>query len=132
MGSGSHGFATGYGTTSGRALLEAELAEFVGAETGLVFATGYAANLGVVTALAGRGTLVVSDAGSHASLVEACMLSRARVAIAPHRDVDAIERLLADRAEERALVSPIRSSAPTATSRHWPISIASPGRTAPS
>ncbi|MGY2063093.1 aminotransferase class I/II-fold pyridoxal phosphate-dependent enzyme, partial [Nocardia gipuzkoensis] len=71
---------------------------------GLVFASGYAANLGVVTALSGRGALVVSDAGSHASLVDACRLSRARVEIAPHGDVDAVDRLLAARTEERALV----------------------------
>ncbi|TCJ90074.1 8-amino-7-oxononanoate synthase [Nocardia alba] len=103
-GTGSTGSRLVTGTTTEHALLELELAEFVGAETGLVFATGYAANLGVVTALAGRGTLVVSDAGSHASLVDACRLSRARVAIAAHRDVAAIERLLAERAEERAVV----------------------------
>ncbi len=103
-GAGATGSRLVTGTTTEHALLELELAEFVGAETGLVFATGYAANLGVVTALAGRGTLVVSDAGSHASLVDACRLSRARVAIAPHRDVAEIERLLAERTEERALV----------------------------
>ncbi|MFI6573770.1 8-amino-7-oxononanoate synthase [Nocardia fluminea] len=103
-GAGATGSRLVTGTTTEHALLEAELAEFVGAEAGLVFATGYAANLGVVTALAGRGTLVVSDAGSHASLVDACRLSRARVAIAPHRDIAAIERLLAERTEERALV----------------------------
>ncbi|PKV99206.1 8-amino-7-oxononanoate synthase [Nocardia fluminea] len=103
-GTGSTGSRLVTGTTTEHALLELELAEFVGAEAGLVFATGYAANLGVVTALAGRGTLVVSDAGSHASLVDACRLSRARVAIAPHRDVAAIEQLLAERTEERALV----------------------------
>ncbi|MFD3593367.1 8-amino-7-oxononanoate synthase [Nocardia sp. NPDC058640] len=103
-GAGATGSRLVTGTTTEHALLELELAEFVGAETGLVFATGYAANLGVVTALSGRGTFVVSDAGSHASLVDACRLSRARVAIAPHRDVDAVQRLLADRTEERALV----------------------------
>ncbi|MFE1595324.1 8-amino-7-oxononanoate synthase [Nocardia sp. NPDC058705] len=103
-GAGATGSRLVTGTTTEHALLELELAEFVGAETGLVFATGYAANLGVVTALSGRGSFVVSDAGSHASLVDACRLSRARVAIAPHRDVDAVERLLAERTEERALV----------------------------
>lgn len=103
-GAGSTGSRLVTGTTAEHALLEAELAEFVGAQAGLVFASGYAANLGAVTALAGRGSLVVSDAGSHASLVDACRLSRARVEIAPHRDVDAVERLLAARSEERALV----------------------------
>lgn len=103
-GTGSTGSRLVTGTTAEHELLEAELAEFTGAETGLVFASGYAANLGAVTALAGRGALVVSDAGSHASLVDACRLSRSRVEIAPHRDVVTIDRLLADRTEERALV----------------------------
>ncbi|MGW5313857.1 8-amino-7-oxononanoate synthase [Nocardia thailandica] len=103
-GAGSTGSRLVTGTTTDHELLEAELAEFTGAEAGLVFASGYAANLGAVTALAGRGTLVVSDAGSHASLVDACRLSRARVAIAPHRDVAAVRRLLEQRDEERALV----------------------------
>ncbi|MEV6322074.1 8-amino-7-oxononanoate synthase [Nocardia sp. NPDC051787] len=103
-GAGSTGSRLVTGTTAEHELLETELAEFVGAEAGLVFASGYAANLGAVTALAGRGSLVVSDAGSHASLVDACRLSRARVEIAPHRDVTAVDRLLAQRTEERALV----------------------------
>lgn len=103
-GAGSTGSRLVTGTTTEHARLEAELAEFVGAEAGLVFASGYAANLGVVTALAGRGALVVSDSGSHASLVDACRLSRARVEVAAHGDVDAVDRLLAARTEERALV----------------------------
>ncbi len=103
-GAGATGSRLVTGTTAEHELLETELAEFVGAQAGLVFASGYAANLGVVTALAGRDALVVSDAGSHASLVDACRLSRARVEIAPHRDVDAVDRLLARRGEERALV----------------------------
>ncbi|TLF81095.1 8-amino-7-oxononanoate synthase [Nocardia cyriacigeorgica] len=103
-GAGSTGSRLVTGTTTEHELLESELAEFMGAEAGLVFASGYAANLGVVTALAGRGSLIVSDAGSHASLVDACRLSRARVEIAPHCDVAAVDRLLASRTEERALV----------------------------
>ncbi|WP_040790212.1 8-amino-7-oxononanoate synthase [Nocardia paucivorans] len=103
-GTGATGSRLVTGTTTDHELLEMELAEFVGAESGLVFASGYAANLGVVTALAGRGSLVVSDARSHASLVDACRLSRARVEIAPHCDVAAVDRLLAERTEERALV----------------------------
>ncbi|MQY25450.1 8-amino-7-oxononanoate synthase [Nocardia aurantia] len=103
-GTGSTGSRLVTGTTTAHEQFEAELAEFVGAEAGLVFASGYAANLGAVTALAGRGTLVVSDAASHASLVDACRLSRARVEIVPHRDVAAVERLLGARTEQRALV----------------------------
>ncbi|RMI29159.1 8-amino-7-oxononanoate synthase [Nocardia stercoris] len=103
-GTGSTGSRLVTGTTADHEQLETELAEFVGAEAGLVFSSGYAANLGVVTALAGREALVVSDAGSHASLVDACRLSRARVVVTPHRDVDAVDRALAQRTEERALV----------------------------
>lgn len=103
-GAGATGSRLVTGSTTEHALLERELAEFVGAEAGLVFATGYAANLGVVTALAGSDTLVVSDAGSHASLVDACRLSRSRVVVSPHCDVDAVERAVASRDEKRALV----------------------------
>ncbi|WP_216898020.1 8-amino-7-oxononanoate synthase [Nocardia alni] len=103
-GAGSTGSRLVTGTTTAHEVFEGELAEFVGAEAGLVFASGYAANLGVVTALAGRGALVVSDAGSHASLVDACRLSRARVEVAPHCDVAAVDRVLGARSEERALV----------------------------
>ncbi|MFD4406512.1 8-amino-7-oxononanoate synthase [Nocardia sp. NPDC058499] len=103
-GAGSTGSRLVTGTTTDHELLEAELAEFTGFPAGLVFSSGYTANLGAVTALAGRGSLIVSDAGCHASLVDACRLSRARVAIAPHRDTAAVARLLAGRTEERALV----------------------------
>ena len=48
--------------------------------------------------------MIVSDALSHASLVDACRLSRARVTVAPHRDVAAVEAALVARAEERAVV----------------------------
>jgi 8-amino-7-oxononanoate synthase len=54
--------------------------------------------------LSGPGSLLVSDAHSHASLVDACRLSRARVVVAPHRDVDAVDAALGSRDEERAVV----------------------------
>src|SRR5699024_5433102 len=55
-------------------------------------------------ALSGRGSLIVSDGGSHASLVDACRLSRARVVVTGRGDVEAVGRALAQREEERALV----------------------------
>ncbi|SEL77096.1 8-amino-7-oxononanoate synthase [Rhodococcus maanshanensis] len=103
-GAGATGSRLVTGTTTEHELLERELAEFVGAESGLVFSSGYTANLGVVTALSGKGSLVISDAGSHASLVDACRLSRARVEVAPHGDLDRLRDALATRTEERALV----------------------------
>ena len=69
-----------------------------------MFSSGYLANLGAVTALAGDGALVVSDAQNHASLVDACRLARGEVVVTPHRDVDAVDRALAGRGTERAVV----------------------------
>ncbi len=103
-GAGSTGSRLVTGNTELHEEFETAMAEFVGAEAGLVFSSGYAANIGAVVALSGPGSLVVSDALSHASLVDACRLSRARVVVAPHNDVDAVEAALAARGEERALV----------------------------
>ena len=103
-GTGSTGSRLVTGDTELHQALETALAEFVGAAAGLVFSSGYTANLGAVVGLSGPGSLVVSDAYSHASLVDACRLSRARVVVSPHRDVDAVEAALASRDEERAVV----------------------------
>jgi 8-amino-7-oxononanoate synthase len=100
--------ATGSRLVTGDTLLheelESALAEFVGAAAGLVFSSGYTANQGAVVGLSGPGSLLVSDACSHASLVDACRLSRARVVVTPHRDIDAVDAALASRDEERAVV----------------------------
>ncbi|GAA2485309.1 8-amino-7-oxononanoate synthase [Streptomyces thermolineatus] len=86
-GAGSTGSRLVTGTTELHAELESELADFCGFEAALVLASGYAANLAAVTALTARpGTLVVSDAYNHASLIDGCRLSRARTAVVPHRD----------------------------------------------
>jgi 8-amino-7-oxononanoate synthase len=92
------------GTTALHEELESELAAYVGQESGLVFSSGYLANLGVVTALGGPGTLLVSDEHVHASLVDACRLSRSRVEVVPHNDVEAVDKALAERNEPHAVV----------------------------
>jgi 8-amino-7-oxononanoate synthase len=102
-GAGSTGSRLVTGSTELHAQLEAELAAFCGVAAALVFSSGYTANLGAVTALSGPGAVVVSDAASHASLVDACRLSRARVVITPHGDVAAVDIALAARSEPRAL-----------------------------
>ncbi|MDP9181941.1 MAG: aminotransferase class I/II-fold pyridoxal phosphate-dependent enzyme, partial [Actinomycetota bacterium] len=83
-GAGSTGSRLVTGTTDLHLELEARLAEKLSAEAALVFSSGYLANLGVLTVLAGPGTLVVSDSGNHASLIDACRLSRATVRVVPH------------------------------------------------
>ncbi|OBK23942.1 8-amino-7-oxononanoate synthase [Mycobacterium asiaticum] len=103
-GAGATGSRLVTGDTELHQQFEAEIAEYVGAATGLVFSSGYTANLGAVVSLTGAGSLLVSDAYSHASLVDACRLSRARVVVTPNRDVGAVETALAARAEERAVV----------------------------
>src|SRR5262245_6319573 len=81
--------------------LETALATFLDRPSALVFPTGYQTNLGVLTALAGRDDLIVSDELNHASLVDGCRLSRARVAIYPHGDAATARRLLKDGGSSR-------------------------------
>ncbi|HET7326814.1 MAG TPA: 8-amino-7-oxononanoate synthase [Nocardioidaceae bacterium] len=92
------------GTLELHAELESALAAFCGQPAALVFSTGYHANLSIVTALADEDTLIVSDAHVHASLVDACRLSRARVVVTPHNDVAAVADALSMRTEGRALM----------------------------
>jgi 8-amino-7-oxononanoate synthase len=82
--------------------LEAALAQWKHAERALLFPSGYAANLGVLGAIADAGTLVCSDELNHASIVDGCRLARAEVAVYPHGDVAGLERLL--RGAPRAVV----------------------------
>ncbi|YCU73588.1 8-amino-7-oxononanoate synthase [Mycobacteroides abscessus] len=103
-GAGSTGSRLVTGNTELHEELEQELATFMGTESALVFSSGYTANLGAVVALSGPGTLIVSDARTHASLIDACRLSRARVVVTPYRDTQAVAAVLAQRPEERALV----------------------------
>lgn len=103
-GAGATGSRLVSGTTELHADFEAQLAEFAGADAALVFSSGYAANLGVLQALTDEDTLVVSDAGNHASLIDGCRLSRGVVRVVPHADPDAVERALVHRAQPRAVV----------------------------
>jgi 8-amino-7-oxononanoate synthase len=87
------------------AALETRLARFCGSQAALLFPSGYAANVGLVQALAGREDLVVSDALNHASLIDGVRLSGACKAVVPHLDPGAVERALAEwRGAGRAFV----------------------------
>lgn len=93
-GAGATGSRLVTGSTALHAELERELAAFCGFEAALVFSSGYAANLAVLTALTGAGSLIVSDAGNHASIVDGCRLSRADTAVVPHADPEAARKAL--------------------------------------
>jgi 8-amino-7-oxononanoate synthase len=84
--------------------LEEELAAFVGLPRALLFSGGYMANVGVVTALVGRGDTVFADKLNHASLNDAMVLSRAHVRRYPHLDLAALEKALAETSSGRKLV----------------------------
>lgn len=103
-GAGSTGSRLVTGSTTLHRELEGALTRFVGGEDALVFSSGYTANLGLITALGGPDSVVVSDAHNHASIIDACRLSRARVAVTRHRDIAAVDKALVERSEARALV----------------------------
>lgn len=99
--------AIAYGTGSGGARLtsgavfelsdlENELAHFKHAEEAVIFNTGYMTNLGVLYALANKNDVIFSDALNHASIVDGCRISRARVVVYGHSDMDDLEKKLAE------------------------------------
>ncbi|MFF7384693.1 aminotransferase class I/II-fold pyridoxal phosphate-dependent enzyme [Streptomyces griseoluteus] len=94
-GGGATGSRLVTGTTELHARLETELAEFCGFEAALVLSSGYAANLAAVTALGPHGSLIVSDAGNHASLIDGCRLARATTQVVGHSDPEAVAKALA-------------------------------------
>ena len=86
VGEGASHLLTGHSVLHAR--LEEKLAEFVGAPRALLFSTGYQANIGAITALAGADADVFSDSLNHASLIDGVRLSRAQIVRYPHVDLD--------------------------------------------
>ena len=93
VGSGASHLVTGH--THEHQLLEEELAAFTGRESALLFSTGYMANVGVVSALCGRGERLLQDRLNHASLIDGARLSGGRLLRYRHNDVADAARLLA-------------------------------------
>ncbi|MFD5627304.1 8-amino-7-oxononanoate synthase [Streptomyces sp. NPDC127072] len=93
-GGGATGSRLVTGSTELHAELEGELADFCGFESALVFSSGYAANLAALTALAPHGSLIVSDTGNHASLIDGCRLARGTTQVVAHTDADAVRKAL--------------------------------------
>jgi 8-amino-7-oxononanoate synthase len=95
-----HGFGSGAsrlvcGNSDEHVQLERELAQFKKTEAALVFSSGYMANVGILSALCGRGDIIFSDKLNHASIVDGCILSRAELRRYPHNDIAALEDSLA-------------------------------------
>jgi len=82
------------GQTEGWSRLEEEFARFAGTEAALYFSSGYAANLGLLSALVGPDDVVYSDVLNHASLIDGMRLSGARKVIYPHVNLSALEESL--------------------------------------
>ena len=100
-GVGSRASALVCGRTAWHERLEQRLAEFEGQPAALLFPTGMAANLGTVAALAGSGDVVFCDRLNHASLVDGCRLSGAKLRVYQHTDLSVLERELDKAADAR-------------------------------
>lgn len=100
-GVGARGSALVCGRTEWHARLERTLAEFEGQPAAMLFPTGMAANIGTVAALAGQQDVVFCDRFNHASLVDGCRLSGAKLRVYRHDDLDGLQRHLAQAAGYR-------------------------------
>ncbi len=93
-GTGTTGSRMANGTYAAHVALEAELADFYGYPAAVVFSTGYAANLGALSALLGAGDAVLLDADAHASLFDGCRLCPADIYTFRHNDPESLDKRL--------------------------------------
>lgn len=106
-GMGPRGSALVCGHTLDHERLETKIAELKGMESALLFPTGYAANLSLLSSLADSDTTFFSDELNHASIIDGCRMAKlngAEVKIYPHRDTESLERLLRDAARPKKLI----------------------------
>ncbi len=101
FGTGTHGVRVLAGTTRIHVELEETIARFKKTEAAMALSSGYVTNLGVIAALLGRNDVVISDKLNHASIVDGCLLSRAKFVRFEHNDMAALEKALAE-APQRA------------------------------
>jgi len=94
FGSGTTGSRVLNGTYVGHRAVEDALREFYAMDHAMVFSTGYQANLGIISTLAGKDDYVVLDIDSHASIYDGCAMGNAQIVPFRHNDVDALEKRL--------------------------------------
>ncbi|MEM8975672.1 MAG: aminotransferase class I/II-fold pyridoxal phosphate-dependent enzyme [Pseudomonadota bacterium] len=94
FGSGTTGSRVLNGTYQGHRECEDALREFYGMDHAMVFSTGYQANLGIISTLAGKGDYVVLDIDSHASIYDGCAMGNAEIVPFRHNDIEAMEKRL--------------------------------------
>ena len=94
FGSGTTGSRVLNGTYSGHRAVEQALKDFYGMDHAMVFSTGYQANLGIISTMAGKGDYVVLDIDSHASIWDGCKLGDAEIVPFKHNDIEAMEKRL--------------------------------------
>jgi 8-amino-7-oxononanoate synthase len=94
FGSGTTGSRVLNGTYQGHKECEEALKEFYGMDHAMVFSTGYQANLGIISTVAGKGDYIVLDIDSHASIYDGCALGNAEIVPFKHNDVEALEKRL--------------------------------------
>ncbi len=105
-GTGSGGSRLTTGNTIIHEMLEGKIAEFKHTEAALVFNSGYVANLATISALMGKNDIIFSDELNHASIIDGCRLSGARVVIYRHNDMkDLEEKILANPYSKGLIVS---------------------------
>lgn len=93
-GSGTTGSRVLNGTYQGHKECEDALREFYGMEHAMVFSTGYQANLGIISTIAGKGDYVILDIDSHASIYDGCAMGKAEIVPFKHNDIEALEKRL--------------------------------------
>ena len=93
-GSGLTGSRLLNGTLDLHLMLEAELAEWMGTEEAIVFSTGHQSNVGTLGTILGPGDTVIADSGDHASILDGCLLSRAKLRPFKHNRLDRLQKML--------------------------------------
>ena len=86
-------------------ILENKLAKHKSQQTSLIYPTGYMANLGTITAIAKKGDLILSDELNHASIIESCKLSEAKILIYKHNDMDDLNKKLKQKGKNKFVIT---------------------------